>query len=82
VQWEDALDAFVGDDAADGDRAIDATTLGGKQDALENLHAFLVTFDDSIMHVNRVTDAKGWDFCGRLQVLGLHALHDGGSIHV
>lgn len=62
MQREDSLDAFVGHNAANGDRAIHATPLLGNEYALVHLNAFLVTLNDADMNVERVADAEFWKF--------------------
>lgn len=58
MQREDSLDTFICHNAANGDRAIDATALLGNEYALVDLNAFLVALNDADMDVEGVADAE------------------------
>tara|TARA_B100002051_G_C16577260_1_gene555738 strand:- start:557 stop:775 length:219 start_codon:yes stop_codon:yes gene_type:complete len=71
VQREDSLDAFIRDDSTDRDGSVDAPSLLGNEDTLVDLDTFLVTFDDSNMHIDRVANAEiGKLFSGLQLILG------------
>jgi hypothetical protein len=58
VKGEDSLDADILDDAADDDHLIDAAALAGEKDALENLGALLLAFDNANVDVKGVADVE------------------------
>ena len=68
MQREDPLDTFVGDDASNRDGSIDASPLHADEDALEHLHSFLFTFDDSHMHIDGVADGEVVEFLTVLEL--------------
>src|SRR5581483_9901601 len=74
MQREDALDAFVVDDAPDGEGFVDPRPLLHDHRAGEDLNAFLVAFDDAGRHVHRVTDVELRRFF--LQVRLFYAVDD------
>jgi hypothetical protein len=55
---EDSLDAFVVNDAANGESLIDAGALFHDDGASEDLDAFLIAFDDSRVYVYGIADRK------------------------
>ena len=54
MEWEDSLDALIGNDAADGEGFADAAAPAGDNGAGEYLNALLVAFLDFAAHVNRI----------------------------
>ena len=70
VQREDPLHAFVRDDAADGDGPVDAPALVADEDALEDLDAFLLAFDDQVVDVERVADREAGEGVVGLELAG------------
>jgi len=70
VERKDALDAFVRDDAPDGDHLVDAATLLSDEDALIDLDALLVAFDDAHVHVDRVADGEVGNLSFGLELIG------------
>jgi hypothetical protein len=58
VHRENALDTFAVADAADGEGFVQAAAFAANHDAGENLHAFLVAFDDAGMDAHAVADIK------------------------
>jgi hypothetical protein len=63
VEWEDSLDAFVIDDAADGEVFVYATAFAGDNGAGENLDAFLVAFFYTAANIDGVPDLEMREVC-------------------
>ena len=61
VHGKGALHAYAVAELADGERLAKARTLALDDVALENLGAFLVTFDDADVHLQVVAGAEGGD---------------------
>jgi len=62
IQREDALDAFVVDDSANGEHLVYTTAPAGNDGAGEDLHTLLAAFDNSAVYVNCVADFEMRDF--------------------
>ncbi len=74
VEREDTFDAFVVDDAADGEGGVDAVALLHDDGAGEDLDTFLVAFDDALVDIDDVAD---FELGGLgLEVLGLNVGHE------
>jgi hypothetical protein len=61
MQWEDSFNALVRNNTTNGNCFIDATTFSTDENALENLHTFLIAFDNGVVHIDGVTDTKVWE---------------------
>jgi hypothetical protein len=62
VQGENALDAFVVYDSANGEHFAYAAASAGDNDAGENLDSLLAAFDYSAVYVHCITDFEMRDF--------------------
>jgi hypothetical protein len=69
VLEEDALDADVRADLADGEGAAGTRPVALDHDALEDLDALLVALDDLVVHPDRIADAKLGDIAAQLRLL-------------
>ena len=54
VEREDSLDAFIVDDAADGEGFVDASAFAGDNCAVKDLRPLLVAFFDAAIDVHCV----------------------------
>ena len=58
MQREDALDAFALDNAADREGRAHALATAGNHHAAEHLNALLGAFEDALVNLHLVADAK------------------------
>jgi hypothetical protein len=83
VHGERAFNAYAETDFADRERLLQARSLAANNDALEDLHTFTGTFNDSDVHLQGVTGAKRWNVVAkRVAVDEVSRIHESGPFRI
>jgi hypothetical protein len=71
MERERSLNPFARHDASDGEFLTSTTTTSGDDNSVENLNTLFIPFENSLVHINRVTNFEYQRFFAEILIFDL-----------